>query len=330
MQQEKMKAICVHETGGPEVLQYEDVDRPLPGKGEVLIRVHAAGINPAELHVRDGFRVLPEAKRPPVGLPYFPGSDVSGVVAAVGEAVTAFKVNDAVFGMINFPPVNGKGGRTYAEYCTAPVADLALKPSILSHTAAAAVPMAALTAWQLLCLDPGFIQPGQTVVVNGAAGGVGHFAVQFAKLKKANVIAIASGRHEAFLQEIGADRFIDYTKTGITANDIADAAIYFNCVGGAASAQLYKSLRPGSTVIVLMPQPMIPVSLVDELHKLDIAIKGSLVHSSGQQLTAISDWMMLQEIKVKIDSVFTLAEVAQAHTYAEKGHLQGKVVLEVP
>ena len=153
MESETMHAILVHDTGGPEVLKYEQVLRPIPSADEVLIKIYASGVNPAEVHVRSGYRVLPEAQRPAIKLPYTPGSDLAGLIVGVGPGVSDFKVNDEVFGLVNFPPIPGEdGGKTYAEYAIANVKDLAMKPENLSFTQAAAIPMAALTAWQQLCV----------------------------------------------------------------------------------------------------------------------------------------------------------------------------------
>jgi len=215
-----MKAIRLHAFGGPEVLRYEDAPVPEPKAGEVLVRVHAAGINPPDWYLRDGYRTLPPDWQPKVALPTIPGSDISGVVEAVGPDVTGFAVGDEVFGMVRFPSFGDSAA--YAQYVAAPASDLARKPAGIDHVSAAAAPMALLTAWQFL-IALGHDQPnplqaqrhvpvsleGKTVLVNGAAGGVGHFAVQLAKWKGAHVIAVASGAHEAFLRGLGADQFID-------------------------------------------------------------------------------------------------------------------------
>jgi NADPH:quinone reductase-like Zn-dependent oxidoreductase len=199
-----MKAIRLHEYGGPAVLRYEEAPVPEPKAGEVLVRVHAVGINPPDWYLRDGLTVMPEPMRPKIDLPVTPGTDVSGVVAAVAEDVAGFSPGDEVFGMIRFP---GFDGSTYAEYVAAPASDLARKPAGIDHVHAAGAPMAGLTAWQFL-IDVGHDHPspfqearhrpvtlgtGTTVLVNGAAGGVGHFGVQLAKWKGAHVIA---GRDE--------------------------------------------------------------------------------------------------------------------------------------
>lgn len=186
--------------------------------------MYAAVINPPDWYLREGLKVMPADMRPALEFPLIPGTDMSGVVQAVAPDVLGFAVGDEVFGMLRF---TGLDGRTYAEYVVAPASDLAHKPAGIDHVRAAGAPMAVLAAWQYL-VDLGHdvpspftgqvhqpvpITPGMTVLVNGPAGGVGHFAAQLAKWKGAHVVAVASGRHEQFLRKLGADEFIDYTRT---------------------------------------------------------------------------------------------------------------------
>ncbi len=189
-----MNAVRLHEFGGPEVLRYEEVAIPALKRGEVLVRVHAASLNPPDWYLRDGFKDFPPEWRPTMTSPIILGTDVSGVVSALATDVQGFEVGDEVFGMIRFPSVGESAG--YAEYVAAPASDLARKPAGIDHVHAAAAPMAGLTAWQFL-IELGHEQPnpfqpmlhrpvpleGKTVLVNGAAGGVGHLAVQLAKWK---------------------------------------------------------------------------------------------------------------------------------------------------
>jgi NADPH:quinone reductase-like Zn-dependent oxidoreductase len=197
--------------------------RPELKRGEVLVRVHAIGINPPDWYLREGYKMLPPEWRPPVPLPVIPGTDISGVVEALAPDVKGFSVGDEVFGMVRFPSFGQSAA--YAEYVAAPASDLALKPAGIDHVHAAEAPMSGLTAWQFL-VELGHNEPnplqadmhrpvplnGKTVLVNGAAGGVGHLAVQVAKWKGARVIAVASGAHVSYLRELGADQFIDYTE----------------------------------------------------------------------------------------------------------------------
>ncbi|MEV6976383.1 NADP-dependent oxidoreductase [Kitasatospora sp. NPDC093806] len=316
-----MHAVRLHAFGGPEVLVHEEVPRPAPGPGEVLIRVHAAGFNPLDLHVRDGFSAIPAELRPVWTPPLTPGTDVSGVVAEVGEGVTAWRPGDEVFGLIRFP---GKGAG-YAEYTVAPAEHLAAKPAALSHDEAAAVPLAALTAHQFLRrLGP---RRGGTVLVNGAAGGVGHFTVQLARSAGADrVLAVASGRHEEFLRGLGVDRFIDYTRTPVAEAVHAEADVLIDAVGGPEAHRLLPVVRPGGRIV--------PVYFGDyrreEAARLGVTVEeGWQVRSSGADLAELAVLLDEGRLQVHLDSIHPLAEAAAAHRRAEQGHVRGKIVLTV-
>lgn len=315
-----MWAARVHDFGGPECLVYEEVPRPAPGPGEVLVRVHAAGVNPPDWYARRGFANIPEAMRPVWPLPFTPGSDISGVIAAVGDGVTEWRTGDEVFGLVNFP---GRGSG-YAEFTISPAAHLARKPAALGHLEAAAVPMAGLTAYQFL-VEHLRLGPGGKVLVNGAAGGVGHFAVQLAKAAGATqVIGVASGRHEAFLKDLGADRFVDYT--GAAVEDVVrEVDVLIDTVGGPDGHRFLPVMRPGGCIA--------PVYFGeyhrDRAAELGITVRGWQVRSSGEQLAELAVLFDAGRLRVGIDSVFPLNAAAQAHTHAEQGHLQGKIVLQV-
>lgn len=318
-----MKAVVIFKSGGPEVVRVEEVDRPSPVKGEVLIRVHAAGINPADFRGRSGFADLPPEYRPNLQRPSIPGSDVSGVVVSMGPETTGFTIGDEVYGLIKFPPVPGRSGRTHAEYVAVPVEDIALKPKNMTHVEAAASPMTALTAWQQI-FGLGIVQPGQTILINGAAGGVGHFAVQLAKLKGAHVIAVASGSHKQFLRELGADDFIDYTKN--EPSDIVhkvDAVM--DCIGGPESKRFLKIIKLGG-IITPINLSMYPP---EELAERAITVKIEQARSSGTNLRTLTSLFENGSLKVAIDSIFPLAEARKAHEHGERGHLRGKIVLEM-
>ncbi|WP_045743899.1 NADP-dependent oxidoreductase [Actinoplanes rectilineatus] len=330
-----MKAIRLHEFGGPEVLRHEEIPAPVAGPGEVLIRVHAAGINPPDWYVRDGMTVMPEAMRPPIPLPLIPGTDVSGVVEAAGPDAGDLAVGDEVFGMLRFP---GFGGSTYAEYVTAPATDLARKPSGVDHVQAAGAPMAALTAWQFLIDlghdDPSPFQPfthrpvplgpGTTVLVNGAAGGVGHFAVQLAKWRGARVIAVASGRHRRFLRDLGADEVIDYTTTD-PATTVRDVDLVLDTVGGPHTGRFLQTIRDGGALFPVFFGAVDP----DEAATRKITVSSAQVRSNGRQLTELAHLLAAGTVRTAVDSTFPLADAAAAHTRAAQGHLRGKIVLTV-
>ncbi|WP_394437683.1 NADP-dependent oxidoreductase [Streptomyces sp. SGAir0957] len=330
-----MKAIQAHEAGGPEVLHYDEVATPEIGAGEVLVRVRAVGINPPDWYLREGLKVMPPEMRPALDFPLIPGTDMSGVVEAVAPDVRGFAAGDEVFGMLRFP---GFDGRTYAEYVAAPASDLAHKPAGVDHERAAGAPMALLTAWQYL-IDLGHdvpspftgrvhrpvpLAPGMTVLVNGAAGGVGHFAVQLAKWKGARVIAVASGRHEDFLRKLGADEFIDYTKARAV-DVVDDVDVVIDAVGGPDSSRLLTVLKRGGTMLPVFFAEYDP----EETAKLGVSVSNIQVRSSGPQLAEIGSLLDDGTLRVGVDSTYPLSEAAAAHARAAQGHIQGKIVLTV-
>jgi len=330
-----MKAIRLHGFGGPEVLRYEDVPIPQLKPGEVLVRVNSVGINPPDWYLRDGFTILPPAWRPPVPLPIIPGTDVSGNVEAVAADVHGFSVGDEVFGLIRFPSL--EGGAAYAEYVSAPASHLALKPAGIDHVHAAGAPMAGLTAWQFL-IELGHDQPnplqaelhrpvplgGKTVLINGAAGGVGHLALQLAKLKGARVIAVASSAHKSFLRELGADEFIDYTR--ISPEEVAhNIDLVLDTLGGPTTARFLRTLKRGGALFPVF----LGFSEFEEASRLGVTVSVTQVRSNSPQLAELGRLLDAGTIRVAIDSTFPLADARKAHERAERGHIQGKIVLTV-
>jgi NADPH:quinone reductase-like Zn-dependent oxidoreductase len=321
--QSRVKAIRVHRFGPAQGLYWEDVPAPKPGPGEVTILVHAAGVNPPDWYASSGFSRIPEEVRPQLEFPFTPGSDVSGVVVAVGTGVTEWVEGDEVFGLLRFPTSIGTA-KGYAEYTTAPVGDLARKPEALDHVHAAAVPMAGLTAYQYI-VDHTDVKAEDTVLVNGAAGGVGHFLVQLAKLRGARVVAVASSRHEASLRTLGVDQYIDYTTTEV--NSVAhDVDVLFDTVGGPHGHRLTPSIKSGGVLS--------PVFFGDyhdtELARRGISYAGGQVHSDGAQLSELAKLLQTGAIRVVVDSAYPLSEAWRAHERALKGHIQGKLVLYNP
>ncbi|ALE85282.1 NADPH-quinone reductase [Pseudonocardia sp. HH130629-09] len=331
-----MRAVRLHEFGGPEVLIEEQVPVPEPGPGEVLVRVHAACLNPPDWYLREGMPEVPAELRPPMTLPLILGTDVSGVVAALGEGVVDFAVGDEVFGMLRFPqPMNAE---TYADYVSAPATDLARKPTGIDHVHAAAVPMAGLTAWQFL-IEVGHdhpspfqearhrpvpLGPGTRVLVNGAAGGVGHLAVQLAKWRGAHVIAVASGRHREFLLGLGADEVIDYTEQRPEAV-VADLDLVLDVVGGPDSGRFLPTLRRGGSLFPVYLAQYDP----DEVAARGVVTTAIQVRADGAQMAQLAHLLETGAVRPAIDSVYTLADAARAHARAAQGHMQGKIVLSV-
>ena len=297
-----MRAIIQHESSGPITLT--DVPKPAPLPTEVLVRVHAAGVNPVDWKTRAGSGMA--------GLQTFPfinGWDVSGVVEEVGFGVTTLKPGDEVYGMPRFP----HAASAYAEYVTAPSRHFAKKPQGLSHVEAAGLPLAGLTAWQVL-IDTADLQPGQKVLVTAAAGGVGHLAVQIAKAHGAYVIGTARAAKHAFLKDLGADEVIDYTQGDYEGTDVD---VLVDLVGGASPA----SVRGGG-LFVGVP------SGVDIVRRDDIRISSILVEPDRAGLEAITALVESGELRVHVDATFPLADAGKAHALGETGRTQGKIVLE--
>jgi NADPH:quinone reductase-like Zn-dependent oxidoreductase len=312
-----MKAVVLHEYGPPEVLAVEEVAKPEPIPTEVQVRVHAAGVNPVDCKTRAGQGVSGVLGEPPVCL----GWDVAGVVSEVPSGVTRFKVGEEVFGMPWFPRQAG----AYAEYVTAPARHFAAKPHALSLGEAAALPLAGLTAWQIV-VDTIQLEAGADVLVHGAAGGVGHLAVQIAKARGANVIGTARAEQAEWLRELGVDQTIDYENERF--EDLVadlDAVIDFPGSYGERSLPV---LRPGG-MLVSVPSG-VSRELLDLAARGDRRATGFLVEPDPVGLAGLSHLVEDGRLQVKVDRVFDLEQAAEAHRQAEAGHAGGKLVLRVP
>lgn len=334
MSVEMMKAIRQHEFGGPEVLHYEDAPMPELKAGEVLVRVQAVGLNPPDWYLRDGYKMLPREWQPQVPFPVILGTDISGVIEAVAADIKDFSIGDEVYSMVRFPSFGPS--KAYAEYVSVPVLEVALKPTGIDHMHAAGAPMSLLTAWQFMVelghnepnpLQPNMHEPvalaGKTVLVNGAAGGVGHFAVQIAKWKGARVIAAASGRNEAFLRDLGADEFIDYART--PPEDLAhDVDLVIDSVGGPTTGRFLRTLKRGGALFPVFP---LGFSGAEEAKALGVTVSATQVRSSGAQLEEVGRLLHDGTVRVAIDSEFPLADARKAHERAAQGHIHGKIVL---
>ncbi|MQT15439.1 NADP-dependent oxidoreductase [Segnochrobactrum spirostomi] len=338
MVREMMKAVRLHAFGGPEVLVYEDAPMPALKAGEVLVRTHAVGINPPDWYLREGYRTLPPEWRPEGRFPIIVGTDISGIVEAVADDVQGFSAGEAVYSMVRFPSGVFGGSQAYADYVAVPASELAPKPAGIDHVHAAAAPMSLLTAWQFL-IDLGHDEPnpvmpkrhepvplaGKTVLVNGAAGGVCHFIVQIAKWKGARVIAVASSRHEDFLHGLGADEFIDYKK--VTPEDVVqNVDLVVDAVGGPSTARFLRTLKRGGALFPIFP---LGFSDWDAATERGVTVSATQVRSSGAQLAEVGRLLEDGTIRVAIDSTFPLADARAAHERAERGHVQGKIVLTV-
>ncbi len=312
-----MKAVRIHEFGDVDVLKYEDVERPELQAGEVLVRVRAAGINPVDCSCRK----FPVPGITAGHLPYVLGWDISGSVVALGAGVTQFAIGDEVYGMPRFP---GEA-QAYSEYITAPVADLALKPQRLTHQEAAGVPLAALTAWQAL-FDTVHLQAGQTVFISGGAGGVGHYAIQLAKAKGAQVITTTSTRNVEFVRDLGADVVIDYTQRSFV-ESIKDVDVVLDTIGGDVLRDAFKVVKRSGSIVSL-PGHLGVKAIGDQLApKSGVAFSVIGVHPSGEQIAELAKLADTGQLKTHLDAVFPLQNVAQAHKLIEGGHVRGKLVL---
>jgi NADPH:quinone reductase-like Zn-dependent oxidoreductase len=308
-----MQAVRFHSYGNPDVLVLEEVARPQAGVDEVLIRVHAAGVNPLDWKVRAGHVKEWLQHR----LPLIPGWDVSGVVEAVGPDVTAFKVGDAVYGMLDF-----RRDGAYAEYVAALTRDLAPAPRLIDQVQAAAVPLAALTAWQSL-FEVADLAPWHTVLIHGAAGGVGHFAVQLAKWKGAKVIGTASADNASFLRELGADRVIDYHATQFD-EAVSGVDIVLDPIGGVTQERSWKVLKKGGILVATLG-----ISSPDAAREHGVRGEGVGVHPDTAQLIKIAALIDAGDLKPAVTTILRLADAAQAHEKSKSGHVRGKIVLKV-
>ncbi len=307
-----MQAVRMHAFGGPEVLTLESVPTPIPGPGEVLVKVRAAAVNPVDWKIREG-----KFRDPSLKLPMTLGFDVAGVVEAVGEGVERVRAGDRVYSYLSL-----KRGGGYAEYVAIDERDVALKPFTLDDVEAAGVPLAALTAWQAL-FDHADLKAGQTVLIHGAAGGVGTFAVQFAKAKGATVIGTASEKNHAYLRELGADRVIDYNSERFE-EVVSDVDVVLDSIGGDTQARSFGVLKAGG-VIVSIVGPVSPQKAAE----FGVRAKSMLVQPSAAQLAEIGSLIDQGKVKSVVSHVMPLADVAQAHEQSQSGHTRGKIVLRV-
>lgn len=293
------------------MLRLVEVDRPEPGLSEILVRVHAAGLNPADWKHRAHSIFL----GPP---PFVLGWDVSGVVEATGFGVTLFKPGDEVFGMLSFP----RGAGSHAEYVTGPARAFAAKPGNVSHMQAAALPLAALTGWQALA-DTAQLSAGQRVLIHAAAGGVGHLAVQLAKARGAYVIGTASAANHDLLRSLGADELIDYHAADF-AEVVTDADVVLDTVSGDYPARSLRTMRPGGVLICLLP---FPAEVATEAARRGVRTEAMLVEADRGGMTAIADLVTQEKLRPVIAGTFPLADAAKAHELGDSGHVAGKLVL---
>jgi NADPH:quinone reductase-like Zn-dependent oxidoreductase len=308
-----VKAIRIHNYGGPEVLKYEDAPRPEPRAGEVLVRVHAAGVNPIDWKVREGYM----KDLWPHKFPLILGSDLSGVVEELGRGVSRFKIGDEVYSLPD-PTRNG----AYADYIVVRESEFSLKPKSLHHIRAAAVPLAALTAWQSL-FDTAQLQSGQRVLIHAGSGGVGHFAVQLAKWKGAYVFATASTKNQHLLRKLGVDEPIDYTQQRF--EDVArNIDIVLDTIGGETQERSWSVVKEGGNLVSLVQPP-------SEEKAKELRVRAALLGAqpNGAQLAEIAKIIDSGKLAPIINRILPLSEARRAHELSQSGHIHGKIVLRV-
>lgn len=312
-----MKAIIVKEPGGPEKLITTEIDQPTIQNNKVLVKVKAIGINPVDVKTRANEQMLQGILGPEK--PWILGWDIAGKIVAIGRDVTEFKIGDEVFGMVNFPG----HGMAYAEYVAAPASHLTTKPTNITHNEAAAATLAALTAYQAL-VSNAKIKAKDRVLIHGASGGVGHYAVQIAKSLGAYVIATASAENKDLVLAIGADEVIDY-KVKAFENETKDIDFVFDLFGGTIYDNSLKIVKKGGTIITL-PAPLTPEQ--EELTK-QYGINGYriIVQSSAEDMFQIAKLLESGKIKSVISSTYKFPNVQEAHIQVEKGRTVGKVIV---
>ena len=308
-----MKAIVIHEYGGPEVLKYEDVPQPEPKLNQLLIRVIAAGVNPVDGMIRSGMFDKEGHRAFPIVL----GGDIAGVVERVGSKITKFKPGDPVFAYVS---LDNSGG--YAQYALVTEREAAPKPKSLTYVEAAAVPIVALTAWQAL-IDTAKLKAGQTVLIHGGSGGVGSFAIQIAKARGAKVIATASTANQDLLKQLGADVAIDYTKQNFE-NIAKDVDVVLDSIGKDTLARSYGVVKKAGIIVSLVARPD-PA----ELEKHGIRGEAFSVDPNSDELGEIGKLIDEKKINVIVSQTFPLSEATKAQEQVATGHTRGKIVLKV-
>jgi NADPH:quinone reductase-like Zn-dependent oxidoreductase len=308
----KIHEMRFHRFGGPDVLQADDVEPSLPDASQILLSVKAASINPVDFKIRNGKYPAVKEDR----LPYTLGRDASGIVEKCGAQATSFKVGDEVFGMV------GIGGGGYGEKVVLDQSAITRKPSGIDHTHAAAIPLAGQTAWQGL-FRHGQLKAGQSVLIHGGSGGVGHFAIQFAKAIGARVLTTVSTPNVAFAKSLGADVVIDY-KTQRFEDHAADLDMVFDLIDGETRERSWKLLKRGGTLVSTLTDPS-----QDKAKELGVRALRYTVEADGNELAEIADLVAAGRVKPHVAKTYPLGGASEALTAVEQGHSVGKIVLIV-
>ena len=303
-----MKAVIINAYGDNSVVRFAEIDRPEPQAGEVLIKVHAAGVNPVDWKIRGG-----AGQRMGLTLPIHLGGEIAGTVEELGKGVSGLEEGDAVYGIIK------TGG--FAEYAVASAADMARKPANLDFIQAAAIPLGALTAWQAM-FDVAKLASGQRLLITNSSGGVGSLAVQLAKAHGVNVSAMASGRNEEYVRSLGADAFIDYTKQPF--EQVArDMDVVFDTVGGDTFERAFATLKKGGFLVTAVAFPR------DEAERYGVGVGRVMCKPNAGQLASIRELVEAGKVKAHVATVLPFAEIRQAFELSEGGRTRGKIVLRI-
>jgi NADPH:quinone reductase-like Zn-dependent oxidoreductase len=313
-----MKAVLYRLYGGPDVLEYTDAPEPAIGDRQLLVKVHAAGVNPVDWKFRRGTPRIPFLR-----MPRIPGSDLAGEIVRVGRSVTRFQPGEVVYGIVS--PFCSSG--SCAEYAAVPERHVARKPRNLTFEEAAAVPMAALTALQAL-RDQGRIARGHCVLVNGASGGVGSFAVQIARVYGAEVTAVTSQNNMEFVRTLGAHIAIDYASEDFTALP-SRYDLIFDAVGLRSFRECQHALRPKGTYVSTLPKLSTVVRMVIGPLLGGKRARLVTVRVRGTDLDQLTTWIEAGQVRPSIDRILPLSKAAEAHAYSEGGHARGKIVIAV-
>lgn len=308
-----MKAVRLYSYGGPEVLKYEDAMRPMIEPDEVLIKVYAAGVNPVDWKIREGYM----KERLSLVFPAILGGDFSGVVEEVGPDVKRLKTGDEVYGRADFI-----AGGSYAEYAAVKESSTAKKPMTIDHEHAASVPIAALTAWQAL-FEHGGLEAGQAVLIHGAAGGVGHFAVQLAKWNGSKVIGTGSGSHLPFITEMGADETIDYVSTPFEER-VKDVDIVLDLIGGDTQDRSWRVLKKGGILV-----STVGIKSPEMADKFEVRGQSFMARPDADQLKKIAELIDRGKIYTVVSTIMSLKDAAIAQELSQSKHVHGKIVLKV-
>jgi NADPH:quinone reductase-like Zn-dependent oxidoreductase len=307
-----MKAIVINAYDNEDVLDFVEVERPEPKADEILVKVHVAGVNPADWKIRNGMGAELGFK-----LPLILGGDIAGTVSAVGDRVENFKPGDAVYGMTLSSLSGG-----YAEYAVAKANAIVLKPDHLSFATGAAIPIAALTAWQAMFVRAN-LRSGQRLLIAGASGGVGSMAVQLAKAKGAFVIGMASGKNEQFVRDLGADEFVDYTRQPFE-SIVKDVDVVFDTIGNDTQERAFQTLKKGGFLVSSAQTPS-----AEKARELGVEAAWFFCQPSAEQLAQINQLIDEGKLKIPVETVLPLTEVKKAHQLSQSGRTRGKIVLPV-